>query len=182
MRAWSREATIVLVAVALGAGCSGARGEPRTASDEPSGAGATAGDEGAEPAAEGEVAYVDLPACQALDDSDIDPLMRWIGAFPIGGGGAVLVFTGPTAEQMDVEAALEMAAVEGYEDVTCGTAVVVWVPGLPCGGRDAELARRVEEGTTMTHSETSCFRIDEVRTRIREECGRGTLAAEHCGG
>lgn len=179
MTQWSREATIALVAVALGSGCSGAQGEARTAADEAGESGETAA---AEPAADGEVAYVDLPACQALDTNDLDPLMRWIGAFPIAMGGAVLVFTGSTAEQMDVEAALEMAAVEGYEDVTCGTAVVVWVPGLTCGGRDAELARRVEEGTTMTHSETACFRIDEVRTRIREECGRGTLPAEHCQG
>lgn len=185
MRAWSREAAIALVAVTLGAGCSGAQGETRTAVDEAGGADAAdaAGEgEDAAPAPDGEVAYVDLPVCQAFDDDDLDPLMRWIGAFPISGGGAVLVFTGPTAEQMDVEAALEMAAVEGYEDVTCGTAVVVWVPGLTCEGRDAELARRVEEGTSMTHRETTCFRIDEVRTRIREECGRGTIAPRHCDG
>jgi hypothetical protein len=124
MRAWSREAAIALVAAALGAGCSGAQGEARTAADETGETSDSAAARGATEASE-DVAYVDLPACQALDDNDMDPLQRWIGVYPIASGGAVMVFTGPTAEQMDVEAALEMAAVEGYEDVTCGTAVVV---------------------------------------------------------
>jgi hypothetical protein len=53
---------------------------------------------------------------------------------------------------------------------------------VTCDGREAELARRIEEGSTMTHSETACFRIDEVRTRIREDCARGALPAERCGG
>jgi hypothetical protein len=181
MRGFSREVVIAVACAAMGAGCSGAQGSSRTAAGEPDES--PAGGEGAAASSEPEeeVAYVDLPVCQALDNDDMDPLRRWIGSYPIAQGGAVMVFTGPTAEQMDVEAALEMAAVEGYEDITCGTAVVVWVPGVTCDGRDAELARRVEEGTSMTHSETSCFRIDEVRTRIRDECANGSLPPSHCG-
>jgi hypothetical protein len=110
----------------------------------------------------------------------MDPLQRWISAFPIEQGGAVMVFGGATAEPMDVEAALEMGAIEGYEDFACGTSVVVWVPGMECRGDEAGLARRIEEGSTMTHLETSCFRIDEVRLRLQEECARGTVPADRC--
>jgi hypothetical protein len=91
-----------------------------------------------------------------------------------------MVFGGAEAEQMNVEASLEMAAIAGYEDFACGTSVVVWVPGMECTGEEAGLATRVEEGTTMTHTETDCFRIDEVRIRLQEECERGTVPADRC--
>ena len=120
-------------------------------------------------------------ACRAYEnDSEVDPLRRWVPAFPLRTGGVVSVFTGPSAEQMEVELVLEMAGIVGYEDYVFGTAVVVWIPGFECEGEGAALARRIEEGTTMSHLESACFRMDEVRGRLREECESGRLAAELC--
>lgn len=166
------------IGVLLGAACSGSQSSSQTADDQTGGE--VEGGIHGEDIVEEDSSYLDLPVCQALDNNEMDPLQRWIGAFPIERSGAVLVFGGATAEQMDVEAALEMAAIAGYEDFTCGTSVVVWVPGMECQGEEAGLATRVEEGTNMTHIETTCFRIDEVRTRLQEECERGTVPAERC--
>lgn len=143
--------------------------EPSAAEDTPSDA------RPGEPPTSGEA------ACRAYaNDSEADPLRRWVSAFPIRVGGVVMVFNGPAAEQMEVELVLEMAAVGGYEDYVCGSAVVVWVPGFECGAESTALARRIEGGTTMSHAESACFRLDEIRPRIREECGRGRLPAEVC--
>lgn len=164
----------------LGAGCSGSQSSSQTADDQTGGEVDSGGGIYGEDIVEEDRSYLDQPACHALDNNDMDPLQRWIRAFPIERGGAVLVFGGASADQMDVEAALEMAAIAGYEDFACGTSVVVWVPGMECQGEEAGLATRVEEGTNMTHIETSCFRIDEVRIRLQEECERGTVPAERC--
>lgn len=176
--------TLIAVALAGALGCSGAQqgeGGSTAAEVEPSESGGDddpAADEGSESAE----AEDRPPACVALDNDEVDPLHRWFGVFPIGRGGAVMTFVGPEAQQMDVEASLEIAGFAGYEDLTCGTAVIVWVPGVECHGQQQELSGQIEEISTMSYSEadSSCFRIDEVRQRIREECERGTLPAVHC--
>jgi hypothetical protein len=174
-------ATVIIALV--GSSCAGRDGPPpRHADDDSESAAATELDEG-EGEASPEAAEEALdPICAGYESDELDPLRRWIGAFPIHQGGAVMVFVGARAELMDIETTLEMAAISGYEDRACGTAVVVWVPGMECQGEEAALAQRIEEGSTMTLSEadSTCFRLDEVRARIREECGRGNLAADLC--
>ena len=110
----------------------------------------------------------------------MDPLRRWIGLFPIQNGGAVLTFTGERAEIMEVEATLEMNAVVGYEDFGCDRGVVVWVPGIECDGAVGALALYIEEGTTMSHLQTSCFAVDEIGMRLEMECNQGALSGDFC--
>ncbi len=137
------------------------------------------GEDGAEGSVEDTAAR--HPACIAYERDEMDQLRRWVPVFPIRRGGAVLVFVGTEALQMDVEASLEMAGIMGYEDHVCGTAVIVWVPGMECHGDHEALATRVEEGTTMVLGEDPiCFRIDEVRLRLAEECERGTVTGDAC--
>ncbi len=122
-----------------------------------------------------------LAACRSYRGRDeADPLRRWIGAFPIHLGGAVLIFTGPQVEQMEVEAVLEMSGIAGYEDHACDDALVVWVPGFECRGEAEALAREIEGSTSMTLADSHCFRIDETRMRLREECAAGRLPERHC--
>jgi hypothetical protein len=133
------------------------------------------------------VALVETPlgdtaaACRACEDTaEADPLHRWIRAFPLRRGGVVMVFDGQRAEQMEIEMVLEMAGIVGYEDHACGTAVVVWVPGLDCGGDATALSGRIEDETSMTLRETQCFLLDATRMRIRQQCAQGSLPPDQC--
>lgn len=173
-------ALMMLVGAVVGFGCSSSQSTSQTADDETGDQVVTDSGSREDDVVEEDRSYLDLPACQSLNNSDMDPLQRWIGAFPIERSGTVMVFGGATAQQMDVEAALEMAAIMGYEDFTCGTSVVVWIPGMECHGDEVALANQVQEGSDMDHIETECFRIDEVRIRLQEECERGTVPADRC--
>ncbi len=176
MSRWILGAGVVFVVLVLG--CSSSQDSDTQTADDMQGESDELGDEPVDES----MSYLDQPACQAYENSELDPLQRWISVFPIERGGAVLIFTASTAEPMDVEAVLEMSAIQGYEDFGCGTAVVVWVPGLECQGEQTALATRVEEGTEMHYDEGSstCFRIDEIRLRISEECEQGNLPADRC--
>jgi len=129
----------------------------------------------------GDVAEAPTPdACTAWGSDDADPMRRWLPAFPIERGGVVMTFTGTSAEQMEVEATLEMRGISGYEAVACETAVILWVPGLDCEEQAPGIADAVQEGTTMSHYGTACFLLDEVRPRLAEECERGIIPEERC--
>ncbi len=188
---WSRKLSVVgcpLAAVLLVAGCAGRQADDTTADrapDPPSvpdGEATIAVEEApSEEEAPGEPLTSGEAACQAYEnDSDAKPLSGGIAVGARRCGGGVVVCAGAAAEQMEVELVLEMAGIGGYEDYVCGTAVVVWVPGFECGEEGVELARRIEAETTMSHLESACFRLDEVRLRIREACERGWLSEEVC--
>lgn len=182
---------LVLSAV-LVAGCSGQQQSETVVVPEPAG-GPDGGAPPEVPTDVGQAAVTDdeplveIPdgdpeaVCRAYAASDeADPVHRWIRAFPLRRGGVVLVFTGPRAEQTGIELVLEMAGVMGYDDHTCGTAVVVWIPGIECGSDTTALAERIESDTVMTLFERQCFLIDETRLRIRMQCSQGSLPTEHC--
>jgi hypothetical protein len=122
----------------------------------------------------------ELPACAAWDSTDADPLLRWLPAFPVERGGAVITFTGMSAQQMEVEATMEMRGMVDYEAVACGSGVVLWVPGLECDGTEQSLVDAVEDDTTMRQYGLDCFRLDEVRPRLAEECALGNVPADRC--
>ena len=120
-------------------------------------------------------------ACVAFDSDEVDPLRRWLPAFPLARGGVVLTFTSPSADPMEAEAVLEMRGIEGYDVVGCGSGAVVWVPGVDCEGQEADLVEAIEQGSMLSHYGTACFRLDEVRPRLAEECLAGRLPAGLCG-
>lgn len=164
----------LFLALAL-AGCSGA---PAPAPET----GASSGEEvveTGEEVAEGPAAG-ELPACAAWNTEEADPMRRWLPAFPIERGGIVLTFTGMSAQQMEVEAEMEMRGIVGYEAVACGSGVVLWVPGFECEGGEQALVDAVEDGTSMHHYGLDCFRLDEVRPRLAEECARGIIPEDRC--
>ncbi len=166
--------THAFLALAM-AGCGGARGGGATT-------GASAGEEVVETSEELDEGPQpgELPACAAWNTEEADPMRRWLPAFPIERGGIVLTFTGMSAQQMEVEAAMEMRGVAGYEAVACGSGVVLWVPGFECEGDEQGLIDAVEEGTSMRHYGLDCFRLDEVRPRLAEECARGIIPRDRC--
>lgn len=173
--------TLPLCLAVGGFGCPGRNAPPENADDVS--ADAEAGEaENPIPVDEVEQDEDVDPVCAAYESDSADPLLRWIQAFPINRGGAILVFTGAEAQQMDIEMTLEMAAIMGYEDTSCGTSVIVWIPGMECHGDEDEIVTRIQENTNMVLSEEDsiCFRLDEVRPRIREACERGSLGAAFC--
>jgi len=172
-----KDALPLLTALVLLTACQGRRSVTPTQDDAIEGpSGGAVGDDPSEGAAEPEHA-----ACTAhAEEEQPDPLIRWIPAFPLDQGGAVITFTGPEAQQMEVETAMELRGMADYQALTCGTAVILWIPGIDCDGSEASLAEEVEGQTVMFHLETSCFSVDEMSLRIPEECARGTIPAERC--
>lgn len=173
--------TLLIALLMIFSSCSGAQnGETQTADDGNQGENGEEVIESDEEIISEEGSADGHPACVAYGNRNLDRLRRWVTAFPLRQGGTVMVFRGGNVDQMEVEVVLEMAAIVGYEDYTCGAAIVVWVPGLECHGPDAELAARIETETTMNQSELECFSIDETRMRINEECSNGNLPADVC--
>ncbi len=121
------------------------------------------------------------PVCQAFRNQDVDPVSRWVHVFPIEFGGTAFVFHKWRQEQKEeAEVVLEARGMGGYTVTECTSVVVIWITGMECNGDAENLADKIAHDTYMTMREKVCFRIEEVRARMLEECDNARLDTARC--